>query len=30
MTFSILIVEDEDDVRELVSSSLRDRGFSVL
>ena len=30
MTFSILVVEDEDDVRELVSSSLRTRGFSVL
>ena len=30
MTFSILVVEDEDDVRELVSSSLRARGFSVL
>jgi CheY-like chemotaxis protein len=30
MTFSILVVEDEDDVRELVSSSLRNRGFSVL
>jgi CheY-like chemotaxis protein len=30
MTFSILVVEDEDDVRELVSNSLRDRGFSVL
>jgi CheY-like chemotaxis protein len=30
VTFSILVVEDEDDVRELVSSSLRDRGFSVL
>lgn len=30
MTFSILVVEDEDDVRELVSTSLRNRGYSVL
>jgi CheY-like chemotaxis protein len=30
MTYSILVVEDEDDVRELVSTSLRNRGFSVL
>ena len=30
MPYSILVVEDEDDVRELVSTSLRNRGFSVL
>ena len=30
MTYSILVVEDEDDVRELVATSLRHRGFSVL
>lgn len=30
MSFSILVVEDEDDVRELVSTSLRNRGYSVL
>ena len=30
MTYSILVVEDEDDVRELISASLRSRGFSVL
>jgi CheY-like chemotaxis protein len=30
MTFSILVVEDEDDVRELVATSLRERGYSVL
>ncbi len=30
MKYSILVVEDEDDVRELVVTSLRDRGFSVL
>jgi CheY-like chemotaxis protein len=30
MSFSILVVEDEDDVRELVSTSLRKRGYSVL
>ena len=30
MTYSILVVEDEDDVRELISTSLRNRGFSVL
>jgi CheY-like chemotaxis protein len=30
VTYSILVVEDEDDVRELVSASLRHRGFSVL
>jgi CheY-like chemotaxis protein len=30
MAFNILVVEDEDDVRDLVSTSLRDRGFSVL
>jgi CheY-like chemotaxis protein len=30
MGFSILVVEDEDDVRELVSTSLRNRGYSVL
>lgn len=30
MIYSILVVEDEDDVRELVSMSLRHRGFSVL
>jgi len=30
MTYSILVVEDEDDVRDLVSASLRHRGFSVL
>lgn len=30
MSFSILVVEDEDDVRELVSASLRNRGYSVL
>jgi CheY-like chemotaxis protein len=29
-TYSILVVEDEDDVRELVSASLRHRGFAVL
>jgi CheY-like chemotaxis protein len=30
MGYSILVVEDEDDVRELVATSLRHRGFSVL
>jgi CheY-like chemotaxis protein len=30
MAYSILVVEDEDDVRELVATSLRHRGFSVL
>ncbi len=30
MTYSIMVVEDEDDVRDLVSASLRDHGFSVL
>jgi CheY-like chemotaxis protein len=30
MKYSILVVEDEDDVRELVVMSLRDHGFSVL
>jgi CheY-like chemotaxis protein len=30
MSFSILVVEDEDDVRDLVSTSLRNRGYSVL
>jgi len=30
MTYSILVVEDEDDVREVVATSLRHRGFSVL
>jgi CheY-like chemotaxis protein len=30
MTYSILVVEDEDDVRDLVATSLRHRGFSVL
>ncbi|HXZ01432.1 MAG TPA: response regulator [Stellaceae bacterium] len=30
MSFSILVVEDEDDVRELVATSLRSRGYSVL
>lgn len=30
MAYNILVVEDEDDVRELVSTSLRNRGFSVL
>jgi CheY-like chemotaxis protein len=30
MAYSILVVEDEDDVRDLISASLRDRGFSVL
>jgi CheY-like chemotaxis protein len=30
MSFSILVVEDEEDVRELVSTSLRNRGYSVL
>lgn len=30
VSYSILVVEDEDDVRELVSASLRHRGFSVL
>ncbi len=29
-TYSILVVEDEDDVREVVSVSLRDQGFEVL
>jgi CheY-like chemotaxis protein len=30
MAYSIMVVEDEDDVRDLVSTSLRKRGFSVL
>ncbi len=30
MSFSILVVEDEDDVRELVATSLRHGGYSVL
>jgi len=30
MAYSILVVEDEDEVRDLVSSSLRSRGYSVL
>jgi CheY-like chemotaxis protein len=30
MSYSILVVEDEDDVRDMVTTSLRDRGFSVL
>ncbi len=30
MTYSILVVEDEDDVRDVVSTALRNRGFSVL
>jgi CheY-like chemotaxis protein len=30
MSQSILVVEDEDDVREVISNSLRSRGYSVL
>ncbi len=30
MPYNILVVEDEDDVRELIATSLRNRGFSVL
>lgn len=30
MGYSILVVEDEDDLRDLVATSLRNRGFSVL
>jgi DNA-binding NtrC family response regulator len=30
MSYSILVVEDEDDIRDMVSTALRERGFSVL
>lgn len=30
LTYSVLVVEDEEDIRDLVSVSLRERGFSVL
>ena len=30
MSHSILVVEDEDDIRDMVSTALRERGFSVL
>ena len=30
MSYSILVVEDEDDIRDMVSTALRERGFAVL